>query len=63
MLGQEILVNKTDPGCQVMIVDRSVPESLCGLEWIKQYLVNFGVEMEEMTSTECNQIFNLVYKE
>ena len=40
-----------------MIVDSGAPVSMCGLKWIKQSLANFGLEMEEVASRECNQVF------
>ena len=38
----EILVNYTDYGGQVMIVDSGAPVSLCGQDWLKQYLAGDG---------------------
>ena len=41
MVGQKILVNDTDFGHQVMIVDSGASLTLGRLEWTKQYLGKF----------------------
>ena len=54
---EEILVNFTEKGKQVMILDLGAPVSLAGKEWIKQYLEDHGVELKDLKSFECHQTF------
>ena len=56
-LSEEFLINYTDLGRQIMILDIGAPVSLAGVSWLTQYLKEFGVTVEEMKSTECNQVF------
>ena len=59
---EEILVNFTEKGKQVMILDLGAPVSLAGKEWIKQYLKDHGVELKDLKSFECHQTFKFGYK-
>merc|ERR1712243_199481 len=43
-LNEEILVNYTEKGKQVMILDLGAPVSLAGNEWMDQYLKDHGLE-------------------
>ena len=46
MLNEEVfVVNYTDLGKQVMIVDSGSPVSLAGKDWLGQYLKEFGLEI------------------
>ena len=54
---EEILINFTEKGKQVMILDLGAPVSIAGEEWIKQYLENHGVELRDLKSYECHQTF------
>ena len=35
---EEFLINYTDLGCQIMILDWGAPVSLAGVQWLEQYL-------------------------
>ena len=56
-LDEEILVNFTEKGKQVMILDLGAPVSLAGKEWMEQYLKDHELELSEMRMSECYQIF------
>ena len=55
----EMVINYTytEMGCQMMILDIGAPVSVAGVSWMTQYLREFGLTIEEMKSTECNQPF------
>ena len=40
-----------------MILDCGAPVSLAGLSWKEQYLQEFGLTIDQMASTPCNQPF------
>ena len=56
-LDEEILVNYTEKGKQVMILDLGAPVSLAGKEWMDQYLKDHELEVGDMKMSECYQIF------
>ena len=56
-MNEEILVNFTEKGKQVMILDLGAPVSLAGNEWMNQYLKDHGLELKDLKSSECYQIF------
>ena len=56
-LNEEILVNYTEKGKQVMILDLGAPVSLAGKEWMDQYLKDHELEVGDMKTSECYQIF------
>merc|ERR1712082_220929 len=56
-LDEDILVNYTEKGKQVMILDLEAPVSLAGKEWMEQYLKDHELELNEMKMLECHQIF------
>ena len=56
-LDEEILVNYTEKGKQVMILDLGAPVSLAGEEWMDQYLKDHELEVGDMKTLECYQIF------
>ena len=58
----EIVINYTykDMGCQMMILNIGAPVSIAGVSWMTQYLREFGLTMEEIKSSKCNQLFDLV---
>ena len=56
-LSEEMLVNYTDLGRQMMILDIGAPVSLAGVSWMTQYLQEFDLTIGEMKSTDCNQVF------
>merc|ERR1711955_70945 len=56
-LDEEILVNYTKKGKHVMILDLGAPVSLAGKEWMDQYLKNHELEIGDMKTGECHQIF------
>merc|ERR1711962_1879139 len=55
--GEEILVNFTEKGKQVMILDLGAPVSLAGNKWMDQNLKDHGLEVKDLKSSQCNQIF------
>ena len=55
--GEEILVNFTEKGKQVMILDLGAPVSLAGNEWMDQYLKDHGLEVKDLKSSQCHQVF------
>ena len=56
---QEMVINYTykDLGRQMMILDLGAPVGIAGASWMKQYLAEFGLEIEDMKSVGCNQPF------
>merc|ERR1712002_1394481 len=56
-LKEEILVNYTEQGKQVMIIDLGAPVSLAGEKWMSQYLKNHEVELKDLKSRKCTQKF------
>ena len=56
-INEEILVNYTEKGKQVMILDLGVPVSVAGTEWMDQYLKDHELEVRDMKMSECYQIF------
>ena len=55
----ELSINYTykDSGRQLMILDCGAPVSLAGISWMEQYLQEFGLTIDQMASTSCNQPF------
>merc|ERR1712240_677567 len=56
-VNEEILVNFTKKGKQVMILDLGAPVSVAGNEWMNQYLKDRGLEVKDLKSYDCHQIF------
>merc|ERR1711873_198333 len=56
-VNEEILVNFTEKGKQVMILDLGALVSLAGNEWMNQYLEDHGLELKDLKSSECYQKF------
>ena len=56
---QEMVINYTykDLGRQMMILDLGAPVSIAGTSWMRQYLAEFDLEIEDMKSVSCNQPF------
>merc|ERR1712243_429287 len=54
-VNEEIQVNFTEKGNQLMILDLGAPVSLAGYEWIKQYLEDHGLELKDLKSFKCHQ--------
>ena len=52
-----ISVNFTERGKQVMILDLGAPVSVAGDAWIKQYLEVQGIELGDLKTHECHQVF------
>ena len=46
-----------DQGRQMMILDIGAPVSVAGVLWMKQFLKEFGLEIENIKSMECHQPF------
>ena len=55
----EMTINYTykDFGRQLMILDCGASVSLEGISWMKQYLQEFGLTIDQMASAPCNQPF------
>ena len=55
----EMVINYTytDLGRQMMILDLGAPVSIACVSWMKQYLEDFNLEIEDMKSVSCNQPF------
>ena len=55
----EMIINYTykDMGHQMMILDIGAHVSIAGVSWMTQYLREFGLTIEEMKSSKCNQSF------
>ena len=56
-MNEEFLVNYTEKGKQIMILDIGAPVSLAGKDWMAQYLREHGLEIKDMKMQECNQVF------
>merc|ERR1712115_141606 len=56
-VNEEILVNFTEKAKQVMILDLGAPVSVAGNEWMNQYLKDHGLELKDLKSSKCHQIF------
>merc|ERR1712240_919572 len=56
-LDKEILVNYTEKGKQVMILDLGAPVSVAGKEWMDQYLRDYELELKDMKMSECRHVF------
>ena len=56
---EEMVINYTymDLGRQMMILDLGAPVSITGVSWMKQYLAEFNLEIADMKSVSCNQLF------
>ena len=54
---EEFLSNQTDLGRQVMVLDIGAPVNLAGIQWLRQYLGEFDLTIEEMESSPCHQVF------
>ena len=46
-----------DSGRQLMTLDCRAPVSLVGISWMEQYLQEFNLIIDQMSSTTCNQPF------
>ena len=53
----KFLVNYTDMGKQIMIADNRTPLSWAGKEWLIQYFKEFDLDIRDMTSMSCRQVF------
>ena len=54
-----MMINYTDLGRQMMILDLGAPVRIACVSWTKQYLEGFNLEIENMKSLSCNQPFFL----
>ena len=52
----ELSINYTykDSGRQLMILDCGAPVSLAEISWMEQYLQEFNLTIDKMSSTTCN---------
>ena len=46
-----------DSGRQLMILDCGAPVSLAGISWMEQYLQEFNLTIDQMSSITYNQLF------
>ena len=58
-VAEDMVINYTymDFRRQMMILDLGAPVSIAGVSWMKQYLEEFNLEIEDMKSVSCNQPF------
>ena len=56
-LKEELLVNYTEKGKRMMILDIGAPVSLVGKKWIEDYLKEQDVGMDNMKMESCSQMF------
>ena len=58
-VAEDMVINYTytDMGRQMMILDLGAPVSIAGVSWMKQYLEEFNLKIEDMKSVSCNQPF------
>ena len=58
-IGEEMVINYTymDMGRQMMILDIGALVSIAGVSWMRQYLEEFDLEIEDMKSVSCHQPF------
>ena len=58
-VAEDMVINYTytDLGRQMMILDIGAPVSIAGVSWMKQYLEEFNLEIEDMKSVSCSQPF------
>ena len=58
-IGEEMVINYTytDMGRQMMILDIGAPVSIAGVSWMRQYLEEFDLKIEDMKSVSCHQLF------
>ena len=56
-VAEDMLINYTytDLGRQMMILDIGAPVSIAGVSWMKKYLKEFNLEIEDMKSVSCSQ--------
>merc|ERR1712240_298679 len=56
---EDMIINYTytDQGRKMMILDIGAPVSVAGIPWMKQYLEEFDLGIENMKSESCNQPF------
>ena len=60
-VAEDMVINYTytDMGRQMMILDRGAPVSITGVSWMKQYLEEFNLKIEDIKSVSYNQPFVL----
>ena len=53
---EEMVINfkYKDLGRQMMVLDLGAPVSIAGTSWMKQYLAEFDLEIEDMKSVSCS---------
>ena len=56
-MNEEFLVNITKKGKQIMILDLGALVSLAGKKWMTQYLREHGLEIKDLKTKDCYQIF------
>ena len=58
-VAEEMVINYTytDLGRQMMILDIGAPVSIAGVLWMKHYLEEFDLKIEDMKSVSCNKLF------
>ena len=58
-VAKEVMVNYTytDLGRQMMILDIGAPVIISGVSWMRQYLEEFNLKIEDMKTVRCHQPF------
>ena len=54
---EDFLINYTDLGCQIMVLDISALVSLAETKRLEQYLGDFNLTIEEIELSPCHQFF------
>ena len=56
-MNEEFQVNYTEKEKQIMILDIGAPVSLAGMEWMTQYLKEYNLEINDLKTSDCHQVF------
>ena len=50
-------MNYAGKGKQIMILDIRAPVSLTGMEWMTQYLKEYNLEINDLKTSDCHELF------
>ena len=56
-MNEEFLVNYAEKGKQIMILDIGAQVSLVRIEWMTQYLKEYDLELGDLKTSDCHQVF------
>ena len=59
-MNEEFLVNYSEKGKQIMILDIGALVSLAGMKWMTQYLKEYNMEINDLKTSDCHQVFRFV---